>query len=343
MVVAEPRTGRRNRPMTEIEMIRMALLLLSFVCAAAHAQAQTRWTMATEYPATAIAGEGMSTFARLVEEKSHGQLTVQTSFNAELKIKSAAMLAAVQKGTVAAGDAFSGQLGSIEPIFGLSSLPFVATSFDDAHKLATLARSAYVSAFARHGQKLLYTVPWPPSGIWSKEPVQTVDQIRALVIRTYDPTSTKVMAGAGAKTLQLSFVDATPKLKDGTLNAVLSSGDGGAGRKLWQYLPRFTEINYAIPLSFATVNDAAYAALSDDARRAVDAAAAETEAHVWSIIGSRLQKNYQRMAENGVTIEKGVTPELKAVLQRAATDSIEKWTATAAPDGGEILGKFHSK
>lgn len=325
-------------------MIRLALLLLCLVCGAqAQAQAQTRWTMATEYPATAIAGEGMSTFARLVEEKSRGQLTIQTSFNAELKIKSAEMLAAVQKGTVTAGDAFSGQLGSIQPIFGLSSLPFIATSFDDAQKLATLARPAYLKVFTKHGQRLLYTVPWPPSGIWSKEPVQTLEQVRALVIRTYDPTSTRVMTESGAKALELSFSDATPKLKDGSLNGVLSSGDGGAGRQLWQFLPRFTEINYAIPLSFATVNDAAYAALSDEARRAVDAAATETEAHVWNIIRSRLQENYQRMTTNGVTIDKSVTPELSAALQRAATGSIEAWTASTAPDGGAILTAFRSK
>ena len=53
-----------------------------------------------------------------------------------------------------------------------------------------------------------------------------------------------------------------PKLADGSLNAVLSSGDGGAGRKLWEYLPYFSEITYSLPLSVASVNKAAYDGLS---------------------------------------------------------------------------------
>ena len=63
-----------------------------------------------------------------------------------------------------------------------------------------------------------------------------------------------------------------PKLADGSLNAVLSSGDGGAGRKLWEYLPYFSEITYSLPLSVASVNQAAYDGLSTDTRAAVDAA-----------------------------------------------------------------------
>ena len=47
------------------------------------------------------------------------------------------------------------------------------------------------------------------------------------------PTSTTVMGNAGTRAVNLSFADATPKVKDGSVTAVLSSGDGGAGRNLW--------------------------------------------------------------------------------------------------------------
>ena len=48
-----------------------------------------------------------------------------------------------------------------------------------------------------------------------------------------------------------------PRLADGSINAVLSSGDGGTGRKLWEYLPYFSEITYTLPLSVASVNNQA--------------------------------------------------------------------------------------
>ncbi len=70
----------------------------------------------------------------------------------------------------------------------------------------------------------------------------TLDDLRVLSVRAYDETSAEVMRAAGAKAQILSFADAMPRLKDGSVNAALSSGDGGAGRRLWGYLPNFTAI-----------------------------------------------------------------------------------------------------
>jgi TRAP-type transport system periplasmic protein len=72
-----------------------------------------------------------------------------------------------------------------------------------------------------------------------------------------------------------------PRLADGSINAVLSSGDGGAGRKLWEYLPHFTEITYSLPLSVASVNQAVYDGLDPNLRETVDAAGRQTETELW--------------------------------------------------------------
>jgi hypothetical protein len=66
------------------------------------------------------------------------------------------MPAAIRDGKLQAGDAFGGALGEVDPIFLLSSLPFVATSVDKAHRLADLARADYAQAFEKQGQHLLY-------------------------------------------------------------------------------------------------------------------------------------------------------------------------------------------
>lgn len=321
-----------------------ALLLSAFsLLPLQPAFAQTRWEMPTEYPATAIPGEGVATFARLVNERSGGRLTIEPSFNATKGIKSAGMLAAIQEGKIAAGDAFAGALGAATPLFGLSSLPFVATSIEDARRLTDLARPAYDKVLAGYGQRLLYTTPWPASGIWSKEAVTSAKDLVGLSIRTYDATSTAVMNGAGAKAVNLSFADAMPKVKDGSVTAVLSSGDGGAGRNLWQFLPHFTEINYALPISLATVSLAAYDALPADLRQVVDNAAAETEQRQWIAIGTRLQENYARMRANGVSIRTDVPADMAQALAAAGTAAVEDWRTKAGPDGAAILDAFQKR
>lgn len=318
-------------------------LVSGLVFCAGAALAQTSWEMPTEYPETAIPGEGVATFARLVNEKSGGRLTIRPSFDAKRGIKSAQMIAAVQKGEVAAGDAFAGALGAVDPLFGLSSLPFLATSIADARRLTDLARPVYEKRLAGFGQKILYTTPWPASGIWSKAPLDSAAALSGLPIRTYDATSTAVMKAAGANAANLSFADAMPKVKDGSVTAVLSSGDGGAGRNLWDFLPHFTEVNYAMPISIATVNLAAYEALPADLRQLVDTAAKETEQRQWSAIRTRLDENYARMRSNKVVIRTDVPPGLAQALARAGRGVVDEWRKTAGADGAALLDQYEKK
>ena len=69
-------------------------LVSGLLLGAGAALAQTTWDMPTEYPETAIPGEGVATFARLVNERSGGRLTIRPSYDAKRGIKSAQMIAA---------------------------------------------------------------------------------------------------------------------------------------------------------------------------------------------------------------------------------------------------------
>lgn len=327
-------------PRRSTRLLAVAMLML---WAAQPVTAQSVWEMPTEYPASSMPGEGIAAFATSVASKTGGKLTVQPSYGADKGIKSGQMMTAVRDGKIQAGDAFGGALDGINPAFGLSSLPFVASSIEDAQRLATAARPFYEKVLAAYGLKLLYTTPWPPTGLWSKTAITGAANLKDLPVRTYDATSTRVLAAAGAQATNLSFADVMPKLKDGSVLAVLSSGDGGAGRNLWQFLPHFTELNYAMPLSFAFVSRAAYEALPPDERTGVDLAAAETEARQWAAIRGRLEVNYARMRENGVIIATVLDPAVRAMLIAAALPVIEAWRQSAGAEGAAVLAAFQAR
>jgi TRAP-type C4-dicarboxylate transport system substrate-binding protein len=303
-------------------------------------RAQTVWDMPTEYPQSAMPGLGITAFAKHLAELSAGKLQIRPSFDAAAGIRSADMLAAIAAGRVQAGDALAGALDAEDVIFALPTLPFLVTSTADAKRLADLARPYLAAALQKKGQRLLYLTPWPPSGIWSKAPLKTESDLAALSIRTYDRISSEVFAGVGAKAASISFADTMPKLADGSINAVLSSGDGGAGRGLWKFLPYFTEITYSLPLSVASVNQAIYDGLTPDLRQAVDAAGRQTEVELWVALSTRLQENYQRMRQNGVTIDSSPAPALLAAFQSGAANARRDWCTRAGPVCPEILDAF---
>jgi TRAP-type C4-dicarboxylate transport system substrate-binding protein len=313
-----------------------AVVAFGALSAAAHGHPE-QWALANEYPATSLPGEGDAYFAKLVADKSEGHLSIVVMPDARLGYKSREQLKAVAEGKVAMADTFGGAIGDEQPIFGLASLPFVAADVAQARALYDAARPAYEAAFARHNQKLLYTTPWPPSGLWTRVALDSPAAIASLKIRTYDKPGTELFTRMGAKASVVSFTDLPAKLAAGEVDAVLSSGDGGAGRKLWEHLPRFTAINYAIPLSFTTVNLDKWKALDRETQAAVQSAATETEARQWKALEGRLEQNYARMRENGMAIATDVSPEMRAKLREAGRATVDEWAARAGDEGRKLL------
>ena len=314
-------------------MRKLIALLLLF---ATPATAQTTWRGVTEYPATAIPGEALKTLAI---QLAPAGIELQLQYDAPNGLRSATIPAAVQAGQIEVGDAFAGALAGMDPVFQLSSLPFLATSIEDAWKLYQAAKPTYALRFAAHGQRLLYAAPWPASGIWSRAALSGPASLDGLAIRTYDAASTQALHAAGANAVQLSFADAMPRLVDGGVNAVLSSGDGGAGRRLWEFTRHFTAVGYAMPLSFATVSNAAYDALTPEQRTAVDSAGVETERLHWQGLLRRIDDNYKTMRANGVSIE-APDPAVATALAQAGAKIITHWASQAGPDAVAVLDAY---
>jgi TRAP-type transport system periplasmic protein len=301
------------------------------------ATAQVRWKMATEYPESNISGVGLATFGKAVSSNTHDAVTTLNAFGNEMKISSREMLQAAQDHRVDGGDAFAGPLESSDPVFGLSSLPFVVQSVDTAKAVAARARPLYERALSARGLKLLYITIWPSTGIWSDQPIKNAEGLRALSVRTYDDNSAQVMRNVGATSEYIPLNDAIAKLKEHKLNAILTSGDGGAARQLWDDLHHFTPINYAIPISIAFVRQDDFEALPKEAQDQVETAAAETEKSQFELLADRTAENYKRMRSNGVSIDDPAPPAVIAALKKAGAGPIAAWRTKVSPDAIAIL------
>jgi len=324
----------------------MLLLLLSVIAYAPPVAAQApaiRWSMANEYPATSIQGEADARFARELSERSGGRIQIAHQYDAASGFRSKDMVEAIGRGAVPIGNTYMGALGTLDPVFLLPSLPFLATTAEQAQALAEVARAAYEQALARHNQRLLFLSPWPPAGLWASAPVTSAEALKGLRIRTADANGVLAFRAAGAVPVQVSFSDAIPKLKTGELDAVLSSGDGGAGARLAEVLKHFTAIEYAVTMSMVTINADAWRALDPESQKAVLAAAAATEARQWEVMKTRVAANYAQMRAAGVGITTEVSPEYRRALREAGRVAVDDWVQNMGPAAAPILEAYRAR
>ena len=287
--------------------------------------AQTTLQLINEYPATSITAAADLQFAAEVQAQSGGDLKIETLQEKNNPYKGGDQVDAISQGKTQMGTLFGGVLGNKDSLFLLSSLPFAAKDFAQAKALYTCAKPALEARVKALGAQLLYVTPWPPSGIWSVKPLADDADAKALKIRTYDATSKSVFERLGAQSVQLPYSALAEKLAAGDVNAVLTSGDGGAGRSLWDHLPNFTAVSYSIPLSYTIINDQAWSKLSPAQQTIMTKAADKVSEASWAGVEQRIDANYTRMREHKMTLNTAPSDAIMTALKKAGADETKAW------------------
>lgn len=302
-----------------------------------------KWDMSMEDRSNSLPGEGATAFANDVKERTGGRFNITIHHGGALGFKNKDHLNALKDNVLPLAQSLAGTFSGQEPIFLLSSLPFMARNLDEAKTLYMVSRASYEEAFARHGQKLLYSSPFPPTGIWAKIAIRSLADLKGVKIRTYDVNGTITFKNVGAAPLQVSFSDVVPQLGTGNLSAVLTSADGGRSLKFWEYLSHFNDVGYAFPLNLTAVSLASFNQLPPDLQKALVEAADAAEARDWTAVRTWEAKNYDILRENKVTIVSDAPASLFTDLATARDPAIKEWLDKTGDKGRAILDAFNQK
>ena len=318
-----------------------AAAVLAFSTAAS--AATVKWDMANEYQESSIHGQGQKVFSDTLMKESGGSVVVTNHFGGSIGYKSKEHFDAVGDGALPIANTSMGQVAGIEPIFLLSSLPFLVGSADDAKLLWEVAKPHYEAVFAKHNQVLLYASPWPPAGIWSKKPVLSSSNLSGLKIRAWDASGTRTLKTAGAAAVQMSWADVVPQLSSGGIEAVLTSAEGGVNAKFWEHLSHFNAINYSMSLNMTHVNKDAFDALSAEQKAAVMKAAEVAGDAAWAALAERVGQNYKDMRANGITVAETVPAGFLGELNAAGDGVYDDWLSKVGDTGKSILDEYKSR
>ncbi len=327
-----------------LKLLTKPLLIGALALAALPARAQSvTWDLANEYPPNSVHAQSADTFIETLKAVSGGDIVVTAHHGAALGYKSLDQYDAVGDGALDLASSFATPWSGINPVFVLSSIPFLVTTPAEERLLYEIARPYYEAVLERDNQVLLFATPWPPSGLWGNKPLESMDALAGVKLRTYDANGTITFGNTPATPVQLSWADTVPQLSTGAIDAVLTSADAGSASQLWEQQSHFTEVNYAMPLQFVHMNRDAYEALSDAQKAWVAEAAKAAEDFGWNLLADRVSQNYAEMKSHGMTVVTEVDPAYIAALTAAAKPALDEWKAKMGPDAEAILAAFDAK
>jgi TRAP-type C4-dicarboxylate transport system substrate-binding protein len=314
----------------------LAIAVLGLTCSVAIAQ--TKWDLPAAYPPGNFHSENLVQFAGDVDKATGGKLKIAVHANASL-FKAPEIKRAVQGAQAQAGEILLVNFENENPLFGVDGVPFLATSYADAMKLYKASRPALEKLLAAQGIKLLYVVPWPPQGIFSRKPINGIADMKGLKWRAYSPATARIAELVGAQPVTVQVAELSQAMATGVIDSMMTSGSTGYDTKTFEYIKNFYDTQAWLPKNAVIVNQKAFDALEKPAQDALLRVAGEAEARGWKVSDEKTQWYYDQLRKNGMAIHRP-SAQLAADLKKVGDTMLQDWLKKAGADGQAVVDAY---
>jgi TRAP-type C4-dicarboxylate transport system substrate-binding protein len=316
------------------------LIAAAALSVASAAGAQTKWDLPAAYPATNFHSENLTQFAADVDKATGGKLKITVHANASL-FKANEIKRAVQGGQAPIGEVLLVNFENENPIYGADGIPFLATSYAESRKLAQAQKPVLEKLLAAQGMMLLYSVAWPPQGIYVKKEIASVADMRGLKWRAYSPATAKIAELIGAQPVTIQAAELSQALATGVVESYMSSGSTGFDSKTYESIKYFYDTQAWLPKNAVIVNKKAFDALDKPTQDGLLKAAAEAEARGWKVSQEKNEFYKKALTDKGMKIM-APPPKLVADLKQVGAVMLADWEKRAGADGAAVITAFRA-
>jgi len=302
------------------------------------AQAQTKWDLPAGYAASNFHTENLTQFAADVDKASGGKLKITVHANASL-FKATEIKRAVQGGQAQIGEILLANFSNEWPIYAADGLPFLADSYDEAAKLYKVQKPLLEKKLAEQGMLLLYSVAWPPQGIYAKKPINSAADLKGVKWRAYSPSTSRIAELVGAQPVTVQAAELSQAMATGVIESYMSSGSTGFDTKTFEHLKYFVDTQAWLPKNAVLVNKVAFDALDKSTQAALLKAGADAETRGWAVSKVKNGEYLDLLKKNGMTILPPSTA-LKADMKKVGDTMLKEWLEKAGPEGKALVDAF---
>ena len=322
-------------------IIRRAMLGAVAVLFAAGAQAQTKWDMPTPYSEGEFHTRNVKLFVDDVKNATGGRLEIVVHSNGSL-IKHPDMLRAVSSGQVNIAEFLLSQFGNEDPVFEADNIPFVAAGYDDAWKFYQAQKPLLEKRLQGRGLTLLYSVAWPGQGLYTKEPLKSVADLKGTKFRTYSPLTARLAELLGANPTVVQVPDVPQMFATGGIQAMITSSATGTATKAWEYVKNYYNTSAFHPKNAVVVNSRAFARLSAADQAAIVRLASTAETRGWAMSKVRTLEANDLLAKNGMTLHEP-DAAMKAAYTKIGAQILDEWLKKSGAEGQSIIKAYRGK
>jgi TRAP-type C4-dicarboxylate transport system substrate-binding protein len=307
----------------------------SAMCAAVSAQS---WDLPSAFAPSNFHTVNLEKFADGVKNATGGKFSLKVHAGASL-YSATGIKRAVQAGQVPIGEILMVWLVNENPLYAIDGLPFVAASYDAARKLSNVQRPYVEKILDAQGLKLLYSVPWPPQGLYAPKEISSVADLAGLNFRAYDKQTSRIGELVKARPTTIQPAEVAQALATGKINSLIASAQSGVDYKAWESVKFFYDLQAWLPKNMVIVNQAAFNALDKATQSTLLAEAKKAEEAGWAASQATAEATKKTLAANGMRVLQP-SPALIGEFNKIGQQMLDEWLATAGAEGKTVIDAF---
>jgi TRAP-type C4-dicarboxylate transport system substrate-binding protein len=257
-------------------------------------------------------------FTKLVEERSHGQITVQ-SFPAGSLLKEHAVPSGIESDVADISLTVLGTWISVVPTIGIVTTAFFSPpgpKFESLMGPGTHLFNELDKAMQARGVKLLAALDNGGPVVASNAPMTSPSDFKGKTIRVYDKPTGEIIRQLGGAPSTITVSDVYPALQRGTVSAALGGLEGAYGLREYEVAKYLLDTNglFGLDVNGYVMNLHALTSLPANLQKVVLDSAYEAGKVTNAAMIKSHQEELKKMAAHGmnVTVLKAGTPEYAA-------------------------------
>lgn len=317
---------------------------IGLLCAAASLTALTAaaetWDMPMAYSGSNFHSVTGAEFAKCVTTGTGGDIEIVTHPGGSL-FAGADIKRAIQTGQVPIGERLLSGHQNESPLFGIDSIPFLVGSFDEHAMLWEAAEPTIRNLLDGQNLHLLYSLPWPPQGLYFKQEINAVSDMEGIRFRSYNNATARLAELTGMLPVSIEAAEISQAFATGVAASMVSSGATGYDRRVWESLTHFYQVDAWLPRNYIMVNASVWNGVSDENKAVINACADLAE-----YAGTWRAKEYTGftlagLAAGGMTVQPA-GEELMAGLREIGETMTAEWLEAAGAEGQAIVDAYRA-
>lgn len=305
---------------------------------AGNAAAEMKIRLGHVFAVNSPVDEASKDFARLVSERTKGEISIALFPNSQLG-GDEALARELSRGSLDLAFLNPGSLAGLDPLLDIHYLPYIATSFQEADALfynpQGVLQTTLRATMAKHRMQALGFFELEFRAVTnSKQPVEKVADLKGLKLRVPGSAGIKgFFEAAGAQAVAMPFPELFTALQQGTVDGQDNGASITFNSRLFEAQKFMTTTNHVYAMGAITASERLWGRLSAEQKKILQDTAVE-------VAKQQIQKNRElnasflkRIGEGGVRV---TTPSAEAMAEFQRTGAA-LWDKLAPVYGAERI------